>query len=332
MEPSVAAPDRREKSVAPPGRPGRPPRSGFAAAVGPVLRWMGRRARPLPWIGPAIILIALVVLLPVVLMIRDSFRNIDDIGFDHGWAGTQNFKTLFNEPDLGSIVTRTAVWVVVVVAITVVISLALAQLFNQKFPGRTITRWALIAPWAASVYMTGLIFQWMLNANSGFINLFLHDIGLLKTLGGHDASWLGRPTAAFWWMVGVAVFVSIPFTTYALLAGLQTIPGELYEAARVDGASTWRSYWSITFPLLRPALIVAMLINIINVFNNFAIIWSMTRGAPGHETATTTIFMYQLKANSIPEAAAMSVVNFGLVLIVVFLFLALTNRNRREAA
>jgi multiple sugar transport system permease protein len=180
--------------------------------------------------------------------------------------------------------------------------------------------------------MTGLIFQWMLNANSGFINLFLHDIGLLKTLGGHDASWLGRPTAAFWWMVGVAVFVSIPFTTYALLAGLQTIPGELYEAARVDGASTWRSYWSITFPLLRPALIVAMLINIINVFNNFAIIWSMTRGAPGHETATTTIFMYQLKANSIPEAAAMSVVNFGLVLIVVFLFLALTNRNRREAA
>ena len=332
MEPSVAAPDRREKSVAPPGRPGRSPRSGSAGVAGRVLHWMGRRARPLPWIGPAIVLIALVVLLPVVLMIRDSFRDIDDIGFDHGWAGVQNFKTLFNEPDLGSIVIRTAVWVVVVVAITVVISLALAQLFNQKFPGRTITRWALIAPWAASVYMTGLIFQWMLNANSGFINLFLHDIGLLKTLGGHDASWLGRPSAAFWWMVGVAVFVSIPFTTYALLAGLQTIPGELYEAARVDGASTWRSYWSITFPLLRPALIVAMLINIINVFNNFAIIWSMTRGAPGHETATTTIFMYQLKANSIPEAAAMSVVNFGLVLIVVFLFLTLTNRNRREAA
>src|SRR4051794_5219229 len=100
MEPSVAAPERRGKPASSPGRPGRPRRSGFAAAVGTVLRWVRWHARPLPWIGPAIILIALVVLLPVVLMVRDSFRDIDDIGFDHGWAGVQNFKELFNEPDL----------------------------------------------------------------------------------------------------------------------------------------------------------------------------------------------------------------------------------------
>lgn len=330
MEPSVAAPERRGEKLAPTrGRPGRQPSGRFGAARR-TLRWIARHTRPLPWIGPAIILIVLVVLLPVVLMVRTAFRNIDDIGFDHGWAGTLNFRALFNEPDLGAIVERTVVWVVAIVAITVVLSLALAQLFNQRFPGRTVTRWALIAPWAASVYMTGLIFQWMLNANSGFINVFLHDIGLLNSLGGHEASWLGRPTAAFWWMVGVAVFVSLPFTTYALLAGLQTIPTDLYEAARVDGASAWRTYWSITFPLLRPALIVAILINIINVFNNFAIIWSMTRGAPGHETATTTIFMYQLKASSIAESAAMSVVNFGIVLVVVFIFLALTNRREQN--
>ena len=104
------------------------------------------------------------------------------------------------------------------------ISLALAQLFNQRFPGRRIARWALIAPWAASVFMTAVVFRWMLDARSGLITVFLHDVGLVHTLGSRQADWLGRPAAAFWWMAGVAVFVSVPFTTYALLAGLQTIP------------------------------------------------------------------------------------------------------------
>jgi multiple sugar transport system permease protein len=126
-------------------------------------------------------------------------------------------------------------------------------------------------------------------------------------------------------MAGVAVFVSVPFTTYALLAGLQTIPTEVYEAARVDGAATARTYWSITLPLLRPALFVAVLINIMNVFNNFPIIWAMTGGGPGHQTATTTIFMYQLKASSIAESAAMSVVNFAIVIVLVGVFLRAGN-------
>ncbi len=82
------------------------------------------------------------------------------------------------------------------------------------------------------------------------------------------------------WMIGVAVFVSLPFTSYTLLAGLQAIPGELFEAARIDGASPWRAYRSITLPLLRPAFVVAMVINLMNVFNSFPIIWEMTRGRP----------------------------------------------------
>jgi len=184
-----------------------------------------------------------------------------------------------------------------------------------------VARWALIAPWAASVFMTAVVFRWMLDARSGLINVFLHDLGIVKDLGSSQADWLGRPVAAFWWMVGVAVFVSLPFTTYALLAGLQTVPDEVYEAARMDGASHWRTYFSVTLPLLRPALLVAVLINIMNVFNNFPIIWAMTNGGPGHQTATTTIFMYQLKASSIAESAAMSVVNFGIVIVLVLVFL-----------
>jgi multiple sugar transport system permease protein len=278
----------------------------------------------LAWIGPAMALIAVVVLWPVVVMIRTSFKHISPDGFDLGSAGGKNYDDLFDEPALGGVLARTALWVVAVVVVTMVLSLALAQLFNQRFPGRRVARWALIAPWAASVMMTSLVFRWALDANNGVINVFLHDIGVVKAFNSNESDWLGRPTSAFIWMMVVAIFVSLPFSTYALLAGLQAIPADVYEAARVDGASRWRLYRSITLPLLRPALLVAALINIVNVFNSFPIIWEMTRGGPGYATSTTTTFMYQLKQSYIGESAAMSVLNFGLVVLLVLLFLRAT--------
>jgi len=257
-------------------------------------------------------------------MFKTAFQHFTPNGFYLGPAGWKNFKNLFNEPDLNSVLERTGVWVVVVVGVTMALSLGLAELFNVRFPGRRVARWALIAPWAASVLMTAFIFRWALDPNYGVINIFLHDIGVLKEFGSNQADWLGRPDSAFAWMMVVAIFVSLPFSTYALLAGLQTIPHELYEAARVDGASKWRTYRSITLPLLRPAFLVALLINVINVFNSFPIIWGMTRGGPGYETATTTVFMFQLKQAFIGESAAMSVINFGLVIVVVLVFLKVT--------
>jgi multiple sugar transport system permease protein len=216
-----------------------------------------------------------------------------------------------------------------VVGITMLLSLALAQLFNQRFPGRRITRWALIAPWAASVMMTALIFRWMLQPDNGVINILLHQLGFVQYNSAQSA-WLGRPDSAFAWMILVAVFVSLPFTTYTLLAGLQTIPPELFEASRVDGASHWQSYWSITLPLLRPAFLVALVINVMNVFNSFPIIWEMTRGGPGYQTNTTTVFMYNLKQSFIGESAAMSIVNFGLIILIIIFFLRVNNWNRQE--
>jgi multiple sugar transport system permease protein len=293
-----------------------PARKGTAARV-------TRTAAPLLWLGPAIALVGVVVIWPVVVLFRTSLQHFTPNGFLIGSAGMDNFRALFDEPDLRGILLRTVAWVVVVVAVTMLLSLALAQLFNQRFPGRRVARWALIAPWAASVVMTSLVFRWALDSNSGVVNVFLHDLGLVK-FGSNEADWLGRPFSAFVWMMIVAVFVSLPFSTYALLAGLQTIPPELHEAARVDGASPWRSYRSITLPLLRPAFLVAALINVINVFNSFPIIWEMTGGGPGHETSTTTVFMYQLKQAYIGESAAMSVINFLLVIIVVLVFLKAT--------
>jgi multiple sugar transport system permease protein len=291
-----------------------------------------RRLAPLAWLGPALALIGVVVLWPIVALVRTSMQNITPFGITIGSAGARNFTRLFHDPSLPGILVRTVVWVVAVVGLTMVISLALAQLFNQRFPGRRITRWALIAPWAASVMMTALIFRWMLQPDNGAINLLLHQLGIVHQLDSNQSSWLGRPDSALAWMIGVAVFVSLPFTTYTLLAGHQGIPGELYEAARIDGATRWRSYRRVTLPLLRPAFLVAVVINIMNVFNSFPIIWEMTRGGPGYATNTTTVFMYNLKESYIGEAAALSIVNFVLILVIVLLYLRLNNWNRAEAA
>ena len=291
---------------------------------------IARRLAPLPWLAPALILIAVVVLWPIVTMVQTSTQNITPIGVTIGSAGVGNFSKLFSDPNLPSILVRTVLWVVAVVGITMLISLGLAQLFNQQFPGRRVARWALIAPWAASVLMTALIFRWMLQPDNGVINVFLHQLGLVQ-FNSNQSSWLGRPDSAMAWMIGVAVFVSLPFTTYTLLAGLQTVPGELFEAARVDGASRWHVYRAITLPLLRPAFLVALVINVMNVFNSFPIIWEMTRGGPGYETNTTTVFMYNLKQSFIGEAAAMSIVNFTLVIVIVLIFLRVNSWNRQEA-
>jgi len=279
---------------------------------------------PLAWIGPAVVLIGVVVIWPVVVMIQSSVQSISPDGFVLGSAGLKNFQTLLGEEALPGVLLRTAIWVIGVVAITMILSLGLAQLFNSKFPGRKIARWALIVPWASSVMMTSLIFRWALDSNNGAVNVVLHDLGLLKAFNSNEADWLGQPGPAFAWMMAVAVFVSLPFSTYAILSGLQSIPEEIYEAAHLDGAGWSHRYLSITFPLLRPAILVAALINVINVFNSFPIIWEMTRGGPAYSTSTTTTFMYTLKESFIGESAALSVVNFTIVIIIVLVFLRVT--------
>ncbi|MFF2042763.1 carbohydrate ABC transporter permease [Kitasatospora sp. NPDC058170] len=292
------------------------------AARGPRLHRLG----PLPWIAPAVLLILFVVLWPVYEMIRTSFLRISTSGFVRGSAGLDKYRKLLDEPDLGHVLLATVVWTCAVVGLTMLIALGLAQLFGQRFPGRRFTRWALIAPWAASVLMTAIGFKWMLNRTAGVLNTAMTDLGLVD--GPED--WLGDPATAWPWMIFVAVFVSLPFTTYTLLAGLQTIPDEVYEAARMDGASTLQSYLRITLPLLRPAFLVGVVINLINVFNSFPVIWGMTQGGPDSATSTTTVFMYQLKSTDIGESAAMSVVNFALVVLLVLVFLKVSRWNKEE--
>jgi len=282
----------------------------------------------LPWIGPALILILLVVIWPVIELIRTSFTDISLAGSLLDFNGLTNYRDLLANVDLYPVAKRTLLWVFGIVFFTVLLSLPLAQLINQNFPGRKYVRWAMIFPWAASVVMTSMIWTWILDAYSGELNLTLTQLGLIS----EPVDWINNPGSSFYFLMWVAVFVSVPFTSFVLLAGLQSIPSDIIEAASVDGATAWQIYRRIKFPLLRNSLLIATIINLINVFNSFPIIWVMTRGGPGYDTDTTTTFAYKLAfiESNMGQSTALGVFNFMIIMVIVGFYLRITKATRTE--
>ncbi|WP_223691666.1 carbohydrate ABC transporter permease [Leifsonia poae] len=295
------------------GRPrrGAPPRRSSSGA--------GDLWRAVPWTLPALILIFGVVLFPAGYMIFNSTRHISQVGVDQGPAGLDNYITVLSRPELPGILLNTLAWVVAVVILTVVISLALAQFLNKNFPGRQWVRMAILIPWAASVVMTTTVFVYGLDPFYGIINKFLVDVHILAEPFGFTK----EPLPAFLSSIAIAVFVSLPFTTYTLLAGLAGIPGDMLEAAKMDGAGSVRTYFGVTLPNLRNAVALASLINIINVFNSLPILKLMTGSIPGYKADTTTTYVFKLLQGEqrIDLSSALSVINFLIVLVVVALYL-----------
>lgn len=252
-------------------------------------------------------------------------------GLYQGAVGLLNYRRLFQQDALITVVGNTVTWVTAVVGITIVISLALAQLLDAAFPGRRIVRWAIIVPWAASLIVTSKLFVWVYDYYFGALNHLL----LSLRLRAGPVDWLGEDATIMGAMIAVGVFVSLPFTTYVLLAGLATIPGEVYEAARLDGASTWQTYRSVTLPLLGPALLVATVLNLIYVFNSFPIVWTLNDRNPGfaHDTMVTYLYKIAFKSSlrDVGLAAALGVLNVGLVLAAVLVYLRTVRWQDAEA-
>lgn len=282
----------------------------------------------LPWIGPVLILIFGVVLFPAVYMIYNSTRRISQAGTNVEGVGFANFSSVFADPNLPRILLNTFVWVVVVVTLTVVISLALANFLNKPFPGRTLVRMAVVVPWAASVVMTTTVFYYGLDRDYGIMNKFMVDIGVLNAAYGFTKNVETALGAA----IIVGVFVSIPFTTYTLLAGLQAVPGDALEAAKMDGAGPVRTYFSVVLPQLRSALAVAVLINVINVFNNLPILRIMTGSIPGYsaDTLMTYIFKVLQFDRRLDIASALSVVNFAVVIVIVAAYVKIVKPTKEN--
>ena len=254
------------------------------------------------------------VLYPALELIRASIGRYSITGLYLGSVGLDNYARLFRQEALPGVVANTAVWVVTVVGATMLVSMGLAQLVAARFRGRRLVRLALIVPWAASLIMTSKLFAWIYDYYFGILNQALVGAGLLR----RPVDWLGNDATVFPAMIAVGVFVSLPFTTYVLLAGLEAIPDDVYEAARVDGASGARAYWWVTLPLLRPALVVAAVLNVIYVFNSFPIVWTLNDRNPGFTHDTMITYMYKIAFKSalrdVGLAAALGVVNVAVIL------------------
>jgi multiple sugar transport system permease protein len=298
----------------------------------------GRRARTgdtsvwvaLLWLGPALLLIIGVVVFPAYELVRAAFSKYSITGLRLGDAGTTNFRNVLNHPSLVTVLTNTVVWVVVVVGLTVLISLALAQFLAKDFFGRKVVRWAIIVPWAASLVITAKLFTLIYDYYYGTLNMILQ--GLHITSGPID--FLGDDRWTMPSMIVVGIFVSVPFTAYVFVAGLNAIPGDVYEAAKIDGASQWQTYWRITLPLLRPALVVASVLNIIYVFNSFPIVYTLNDRNPGFLHDTTITFMYKLAFKSAEKdvgmSAAAGIFNVLLILIVIAVYLRTLKWQEQE--
>jgi multiple sugar transport system permease protein len=288
----------------------------------------GRGWAALPWLAPCLVLIGGVVVFPAGFMLFTSFRRISEYGLDRGPAGWANYATVLGRPELPRVLLNTAVWVLGVVGVTLLAGLVLGQFLDQRFPGRRAVRLALIVPWAASVVMTSTVFVYGLDPFYGIIQRTLVAVGLAT--GG--TGFLRTPVSAFVCAMAVAVFVSVPFTTYVVLAGLQTIPADVREAALMDGAGPVATYRWVVFPHLRPALAVAALINIINVFNSLPILRLMTGSIPGYAADTTTTLTFKLiqADRQVDAASALSVLNFVVVLVVIAVYLRVARPMRER--
>ena len=237
-------------------------------------------------LAPAFLLLAAVVLYPIVELVITSFQ------FNHlaqPWMGTpfvgfENYARALGDDRFWEAIWHTALFIVVTVPGAVVVGLGLALLANQPFRIKWPVRLGLLLPWALPLVFSGLIFRWFFEYHHGLVN------NALLAMGFSARPWLTDPTLAFTAICITIVWKTSSFVALVLLAGLQTIPRSLYEAAEIDGASRWQQFWEITLPMLRPAIMVALIFRTITAIQTFDIPFAMTGGGPG--SATETLAMY----------------------------------------
>lgn len=296
---------------------------GGAVAVKPRRRLTDGQAA-LVFLAPATLLAGVFMLYPILNTVVMSLFRVDQFGRFKGFRGFGNYMALAGDANFLAALWRTIVWTLAVVVITTVLSLLLAVILNRKFRGRAVARGLLLLPWATGLVVVGLLWRWMSQADFGALNHLLAGVGI-----GGRLEWLADPHLSFPLMVGIAIWVSVPPTTLMLMAGLQSIDRDFYEAAALDGARGWAVFWDFTLPLLRPVLAVSILLNVVFVFNSFPIIWTMTEGGPAGSTDTLVTYLYKLgfKLYNVGGAAAVSMIIFFILLAFAVIHTRLTWKN-----
>lgn len=287
------------------------------------------RSTPLLMILPSLILAMFVIGYPVVDLAFTSMQEVSRFGQLRGFIGFENYAEVFSDPLFYSSLWRTLIWTVAVVGGTLVISLPIAIILNDDFFGRGLARVIIMLPWAVSLTMTAVVWRWALNGRSGLLNATLMDLHIIV----EPIEWLATAPLAFTVEILVGILVSIPFTTTIFLGGLTSLPQDSYEAAVVDGATSWNQFVYITLPLMKPFINIAIILNVIYVFNSLPIIWVMTEGGPANGTDILVTYLYKLafRFGQLGKASAISLIMFGALFVFTIAYVVTIMRQEKDA-
>ena len=283
---------------------------------------------PYLWLLPSVILMSVFVVFPIMIVFRLAFSEISRAGVVGGFIGFDNFVAAINDKAFGTVMLNTAVWVVSVVGLSTLIGFIVAMALNTEFFGRKIARSIVIFPWATSLVIQASVWNYIIKYEYGNLNNVLLNLGIIK-----DAiNWRLTYQIEFAWECGVGIFVTIPFVTFCVLSGLQSIDAAYYEAATVDGAGFLKKLRHITLPLVRPSLTVSTVLNIIYVFNSFPIVYTITKGAPANKTDTmvTLLYMRAFYDQQKGPATAMSVIGFVILCIAAGVYMMISMRKEED--
>ena len=280
---------------------------------------------PYLYLSPAIILIALVMLVPLAIGISYAFQAVNLLRpFQTGWVGLENFQALWNDRKFWLALTNTFWWTLGSITFQFFLGLGLALLLNTQFYGKRLVQALVFLPWAVPTFLSALTWAWLFNPTIGPLPHWLAALGILS----EPFNILGDPNLAMWGPITANVWFGIPFFAITLLAALQSIPGELYEAAEIDGASTWQKFTKITLPFLAPMIAITVMLRTIWIANFADLIFVMTGGGPANSTQilSTYIFTTAFRKLDFGYASAIAVALLGLLLIYAVILLVLRRK------
>ena len=267
----------------------------------------------------SISLLAIIIGAPLIYAVMLSFYSASSFIGEPQWAGLSNYSKVLRDPLFWNSVTNGLIIAISSIVLQVVLGVGIAMVLNKRFLGQTVVRAIAILPYFLPTVVACLVAQWILEPNYGLLKSALASIGV----GMLD--WSSHAFTAKGTIVLVSVWLWTPFVVTCVLAGLQTIPTQLYEAARVDGAGAWRQFWHITIPGLRSVLIVVILLRGIWMFNKFDVIWLLTKGGPLNQTETLPTLAYRksfLEYN-LGGGAAVATISFLILSGVILIYLRL---------
>ncbi|KKK33605.1 transporter [Mesobacillus campisalis] len=283
---------------------------------------------PYLFILPSFLIILGFLFYPIATVFYYSVQHYDvSAPYYNGFAGLENFVNIFTQDKMfvPSLI-NSVKWVVAEVGLQLTFGMILALLLNQTFKFRGFVRAVAFIPWAISGVLASVMWSMMFNEHMGVINDMLMKVGLID----EPMAFLASTSTAFGAVVIAELWRGIPFFAITLLAALQSIPNELYEAANVDGANRWKSFIYVTLPQLKNTIVLTTLLRVVWEFNNVDLIFNLTGGGPAHSTTTLTMYIADLAVHgsNFGYGSALTVISFGILLIFAVLYLKLSRYEK----